>query len=644
VEPPRKYLPLFVAEATEQLEELSRELVRLEAEPPGGPLWDSIFRRAHSVKGSAATLALAGIVRIAHAAETLVGRLKSRPVRPSRPEIDLLLEAADALLSRVRAAARSQRLDEPGDAALVERLTEAARAIEPPPAAPVAFAADADSGLPRLKIAIELSPRCAAPSARALIVQRRLRSLGSLLDMQPAPQQLQAGQGLVRLTATIATKATVDEVRASIRGVPEVDAVYIETPALEKPASFPPVLPEADRALTVRVRADSLDQLLDGAGEMLLGIARLRDSARKLPETFSAAFEGEIDRLRRQARELHGRVMTARLTPFSALTERLPRAVRDLGHQLGKQVDIEIQGTDVELDRAAIETLSDPLVHIVRNAVDHGIESPETRAAAGKPARGRVLLAARRERDSVVVEIEDDGRGLDAPGLRERAVRAGALTAEAAAALDDSRSYELALLPGISTKSEATDVSGRGVGMDAVQRAVEGLGGAIRLHSSPGRGTRVTLKLPLLVSVAQLLLVQVGGEVFGLPLYKVLLTTEYDLSARGGEGFESRSLVVGGQLVRAYSLAKLFGLPSLAPPGPRPFLVMELDGVRFALSVDRLLGQEEAVMKPLFPPLDRIQGLAAVTVLGNGRPLLVLDPRGLYQMAGAPEGKIKGAA
>jgi two-component system chemotaxis sensor kinase CheA len=180
------------------------------------------------------------------------------------------------------------------------------------------------------------------------------------------------------------------------------------------------------------------------------------------------------------------------------------------------------------------------------------------------------------------------------------------------------------------------------VGLDAVRAAVEGLGGKISVGSTLRKGTRFTLELPLTVSMSNLLLVQVGGELYGLPMSRVVSTTESDLSSRGGEGFEARSLAVMGQLVRAYSLAKLFGLPSLAPPGPRPFAVLEVDGITFAVSVDRLVGQEEAVLKPLFPPLDKVRGLAGTTVLGNGRPLLVLDPRGLHEMAETP--RMKGAA
>jgi two-component system chemotaxis sensor kinase CheA len=311
--------------------------------------------------------------------------------------------------------------------------------------------------------------------------------------------------------------------------------------------------------------------------------------------------------------------------------------------RIGKEVDLEVQGAEVELDRTLIDALGDPLTHLVRNAIDHGLESSASRAAAGKPKRGKLVLAARRERDKVLVDVMDDGAGFHAGKLRDRAVGMGAITPERAAEMTEQQSFELAFLPGLSTRNEATEVSGRGVGLDAVKSAIEALGGKLSLRSNAGKGTQFTLELPLSVSMANLLLVQVGGELYGLPMARVVVTTEYDLSARGGEGFEARSLAVMGQLVRAYSLSKLFGLPSLAPPGPRPFAVLEVDGLTFALSVDRLVGQEEAVLKPLFPPLDRIRGLAGTTVLGNGRPLLVLDPRGLHELAETPT-RVKGAA
>lgn len=669
-----KYLPLFIAESRESLAALASELVRIEQEPPGGPLWDSIFRRVHSVKGSAATIGLPEIVDIAHEAEALIGKLQAQKQKPERREIDLLLESTDALgklVQRAEADLEKQKSLEVSPE-LVVRLKAAVkiRTSEPPPPAqppkgsvgsarPVA-----DPKIPRVDVSVVLSRACQAPGARALIVQRKLKALGVLLEMEPLPAQLMQKKGAARIVALLASDRPLDQIKDAFAGIPEVESVEVRLaplsaappsgPVAGQPpgghlppqpmrAEAPPPAEDKRSEPTVRVRAQALDELLDQAAEVLHGIARLRDAARKLPE--GAVFEAEVDRLRRTVRELHGHVMNARLTPFSALTERLPRAVRDLAHKLGKEVDLEVSGADVELDRTVIEVLGDPLTHLVRNAVDHGLETPAVRLAAAKPARGKLLLSARRERDKVYVDVADDGRGLDAGRLRTSAVARGDLSADQAATLPDQAAYELAFLPGLSTRDEATDVSGRGVGLDAVKGAVEALGGKLGIRSTFGKGACFTLELPLSVSMANLLLVQVGGELYGLPLHRVLSTIEYDLSARGGEGFEARSLVVMGQLVRAFSLAKLFGLPSLAPPGPRPFAVMEVDGVTFAVAVDRLIGQEEAALRPLYPPLDRIKGLAGTTVLGNGRPLLVLDPRGLAELAFAKAGPaLKGAA
>jgi len=679
-----KYLTLFVAEASEHLATLQSELVRLEQEPPAAPLWDAIFRRMHSVKGSAATLGFSRIVDIAHAAENLIARLKGKEGKIERAEVDLLFAATDALVKEI--VKLDKKEEDESTITLVDRLAKAAQALPDPalsaarPAPPPPVPPVADPSLPRLDVAVVLSKTCAAPGARAMIVQRKLKAMGTLLELEPTPAQLMQQKGGARITALLATLTATDEVREALVALPEVDHVEVRmAPAARPPEEGPPPppvpvvsppqaamrekTPMTGRSLTpapmepdelrpeptVRVRAEALDQLLDQAADVMHGIARLRDAAKRLPEPAAARLEAEIDRLRRTARELHGRVMSARLTPFSSLTERLPRAVRDLAHRLNKTIELDVQGADVELDRTVIEALGDPLSHLVRNAADHGLEDPETRKRAGKPGRGKLTLSARRERDKVFVEVQDDGRGMDAAALRRKAVKSAAMTKEAADALSDDAAYELAFLPGVSTRDDATEVSGRGVGLDAVQRKVESLGGKVSIRSAPGKGTSFVLELPLSLSMANLLLVQVGGEIYGVPLHRVLLTTDYDLSARGGEGFEARSLVVMGELVRAYGLAKLFGLPSLAPPGPRPFVVMEVDGLRFAISVDRLVGQEESVLKPLFPPLDRVRGLAGITVLGNGRPLLVLDPRGLAELCGIhdplkPAPAAKGAA
>jgi len=721
----RNYLALFVAESAEQLERLGSELVALEAvrEKVPAELWDSIFRRVHSIKGSAATLELRGLVSVAHASEELIARLRIRPHAPAREAIDLLLEASDALSRLLKQARRAleereaagaattaplepAEAPEPDVASLVIRLELLSGSLPaslpgPLPAkesAPAAPAPALSDSIPRYTLRIRLSPRCAAPGARAMIVQRKLKSLSAQLVLEPLPAQLAQSATPHLFLAHAASEAAPLALQRACLGLPEVEGVEIlgadGAPLLEEknrdpkaedraassgaaasagadraasdalhgapraiaptaaappasPAAAADVLPAAPgaaarasaellRDASVRVRADALDQLLDAAGEVLGGVARLRESARLLPESLAPAFEAEVDRLRRLVRELHGKVVSARLTPFSTLTERLPRAVRDLSRRLGKEVELEVQGAEVELDRAVIDAMGNPLSHLVRNAIDHGLERPEERIAAGKPARGKLSLRARRERDRVLVEVADDGRGIDVAEVKRKAVESGAVSAELASGLSDAQALELAFLPGVSTRAAATEVSGRGVGLDAVLRAVEALGGSLSASSSPARGAVFTLELPRSVAMANLLLIMVGGEIFGLPIARVLVTIESDLSARGGEGFESRSVIVAGAWVRAFPLAQLFGLPSLAPPGPRPFVVLEVDGVTFALAVDRLVGQEEAVVRPLFPPLDRMRGLAGTCVLASGRPLLVLDPRGLAELAEVP--------
>ena len=477
--------------------------------------------------------------------------------------------------------------------------------------------------------------------------------------MDPQPGALMQKKGGVRVTALLATARGADEVRAAFDGIPEIENVDVRlAPPANGPAreAEPPPPPRAVRAVpesaapeiraeaTVRVRAQALDQLLDQASDILHGIARLREAARQLPENAAAPFEAEIDRLRRTARELHGGVMTARLTPFSSLTEHLPRAIRDLAHRLGKEVELEVQGGEVELDRTVIEALSDPLTHLVRNAVDHGLETSAHRVSLGKSPRGLLVLAARRERDKVLVEVSDDGarlrrgppaqaghrpgRAAGAPG--RRAERAAELRAGLPPRALHPRGGDGPLRP--RSGARCGEVGDRGDGRE--DRAPLGAGKGIALHagaaaerldgeSAPGAGGRRAVR---------------PADDPRRRHHRVRFSRP-----AAAKDSRRRSLAVMGQLVRAYSLAKLFGLPSLAPPGPRPFAVLEVDGLTFALSVDRLVGQEEAVLKPLFPPIDRIKGLAGTTVLGNGRPLLVLDPRGLHELAEAAQ-RVRGAA
>jgi two-component system chemotaxis sensor kinase CheA len=388
-------------------------------------------------------------------------------------------------------------------------------------------------------------------------------------------------------------------------------------------AAAPPAAP-AEAPRTVRVRTEILDYFLDTVGELILATARLREVGKALPAAHRPPLDEGVDRLHAIVKDLHDKVMTVRMTPLSVVTERLPRVARDVARRVGKQVEVDVQGAEIEIDRAILEELGDPLVHVLRNAVDHGIEPGEQRLLAGKAATGRIAVHARRERDRVILEISDDGRGMDPARLRAAAVARGVLSAEAAAALGDRDALQLACLPGISTAETVTDVSGRGVGLDAVKKTVETLAGTLEIDSARGAGTRFTFRLPLTVAVQPVLLVRVGEEVLGIPVGKVHGAAQVDL-ARLDRSRGEPVLPHAGQLVPVHELSRLLGFPERPGQHERAVVVAEGGDGRIGLAVDALLGQQEAVLKPLGPPLEAVPGLSAVTVLGNGRPVFILD-------------------
>ncbi len=486
----------------------------------------------------------------------------------------------------------------------------------------------------RWTVKLRIAPTCQTPGVRAFLVHKRLTGLGTLHGLTPPLEDLKAGRIPEGNIHTELESAEGEEgIRKALRNVADVELVSLtpKAPAPVAPASTAgamaaeaPKPAGVDAARTVRVRTELLDYFLDTVGELLLATARLRELGKVLPENSRPPIEEGVYRLHALVKDLHDKVMSARMTPLSLITDRLPRAARDIARRKEREVDLVITGAEIELDRAILDELADPLLHLLRNCIDHGLESPEERVAAGKNARGRVQVSVRRARDRVVVEMEDDGRGMNAAKLKAAAVARGALSAEVAARMTDREAFLLSCLPGVSTAKDISEISGRGVGMDAVKRVVENVGGTLEIESELGRGTRFTLRLPLTVAVVHLLLVGVGEEVFGLPIAKVVGALEAD-----GEALErSREtpLLPHGQgLLPVYGLDSLVGIPAPVRKGPRPFVVMEGDAGRVALAVDRLVGQEEAVLKPLSQPLDLLPGLSGVTILGSGRPVFILD-------------------
>jgi two-component system, chemotaxis family, sensor kinase CheA len=630
-----KYLGLFVSEAGEHLAQLGAELVRLESAGRDGAavgeLVDGLFRHAHSVKGMSASMELDGIAALAHRTEDLVEPFRRRGVAPDTESVDVLLAAVDGLTALVARAAQGER---PTAApALLERLEAAAARARGEPAPAPAPVAAAPAPLRRhVEVEIEVAGACPVPSVRGFLVLKKLARLGVLVRSVPAEEDLRAGRlPERRLAATLETGEPLAEVERALAQISDLSRIEVrEGAAGAAPAAAPtpgaapppPVTAEgADR--TVRVRVELLDSFLDAVGELILATSRLRELGRAVPAEHRPPLEDGVDRLHATVKDLHDKVMAVRMTPLSLLTERLPRAARDVARRLGKQVEVEVRGAEIEIDRALLDELADPLTHLLRNAVDHGLEAPAERLRAGKSATGHVSVTARRERDRVLLELADDGRGMDPERLRAAAVAKGVLDAAAAALLGEREALQLACLPGVSTAREITELSGRGVGLDAVKRSVEAVGGALEIDSARGRGTRFLLRLPLTVAVQPVLLVRVAGEVLAFPIAKVHGAAEVALptleTARG-----SPVLPHDGALVPVHDLGALLGFGG-ARPEPCSVVVAEGEAGRVGFAVDALLGQQEAVLKPLARPFDRVAGLSAVTVLASGRPVFVLD-------------------
>ncbi len=652
-----KYRRLFIDEAKEGLALIQNELVAVEKaqKEAGGadaeairPRFDAVFRSAHSLKGMGAAMGYTRFAALAHHLEDLADL--GRQGRPLPAEAyDLLLEGTDVLESCVHKVEAGD--DDPDASDLATRVaafvlslkmaTTTATTTPPPTPAPPATTTtapppkaastpptvvDGDVSVLRVQIAADAS----APQVRAFVVLKALQALPGFVDSVPSGEALrqsdipsfQKARVLeVRFARSESLDTAIEKAKAC-QGVKDVSVAKVESKDKDDGKDKDGAGKDAAETRTVRVRTALLDDLIDSVGEVLLTRSRLRALSAKLELPELNDLVDEVDRL---TRELHGRVVAARMTPLSLMAERLPRTVRDLARQQKKSVDFVMSGMDIELDRAILDELQAPLVHMVRNAVDHGHEGDDVRAAAGKGVTMRLSLKATRDRDRVLLTLEDDGKGMNPQALRARAVDRGLIDKARADAMSDDAALELVCLPGFSTADVVSETSGRGVGMDVVKSSLEKLGGALRIASRPGHGTTITLVLPLTVAIIQVLVIDVSDDsAFVLPVARVEAALAVDddaVSSAAGRDF----IRVGGELVPLLDLPSWLGLEPLKIPGTA-ILVRAQEGL-VALRVRTISAQEEVVAKPLGPPLSAIPFVAGAAVLADGRAAFILEPQ-----------------
>lgn len=372
----------------------------------------------------------------------------------------------------------------------------------------------------------------------------------------------------------------------------------------------------------MRVRTETLDRFLGAVGEVILSSSQLRTAAgaHKMSAELSAGF----DTVERRVTELQRRVLDLRTTPLLRVMETLPRTARQLAEQLGKRVEVVLAGTELDLDRSILDRLNEPLLHVVRNAIDHGIEAPEVRVAAGKDAVGHIRIAARREKDSIAIDVSDDGGGIDLQGVLARAVEAGLVHPDLADDLPPEEIAALVFRPGISTAKRVSAVSGRGVGMDAVKATIESLGGVVELRSERGRGATTSIVVPITAAVQRVLLCAIGDERVALPITRVERILEVPDSSIERSGPESFALI-DDQPVLVLDLADRLRVPKTRSGGAVPLVLVDVRGETVAVRVEQFVGQQEIYVKPVPDLLSEVRMLAGFTVLGDGSPVFLLD-------------------
>jgi two-component system, chemotaxis family, sensor kinase CheA len=652
------YLPAFLAEAREHLQALGLAVVRIEVSPDDQASADEVFRAAHTLKGMSAAMGFDAIATLTHAMEDVFELLRQRTGGLPADAIDVLSACLDALEGALDAIA--ERGD--GDALDVEPLVERLRALARERTPAQELARDGDVALPDLAragrelapgerllhVVAELADDCQMPSVRAFMLFEALRAHGELAGAVPAPEAVERFRGR-RVEAWVATVAGEDALDAVARAVGELAGVRVREAPLppaaageeatdaEEPAGTPGRRAGSAGA-SVRVDAERLDELLHLMGELV----QHRTTVEALAAQAGAAAPGlaqAVQRLARTSQALQETVTRVRMVPVESVFLRFPRLVRDLAARLGKQVELRLAGADTELDRTVVDALGDPLVHLVRNALDHGLETPAERVAAGKPPSGTVELSARHAGGHVLVEVRDDGRGIDVAAAARLALERGLIDAETADALDAEAAAELLFAPGFSTAAATTDVSGRGVGMDAVRERVRALGGEVALASVPGEGTVATLRLPLTLAAVAALLVTVDELAYAIPLDRVVRTVRLDgLPVRTVRG--APLLPLGGELLPLIDAGAALAAdaPAAADPTARAYAVVvsASGGRRVALAVSGLEGQRELVTRRLPRSVSPRAAAAGGAVLPDGAIALIVDCDALHP--GQPEG------
>lgn len=639
-----QFYQVFFEEAAEHLATMEALLLGLDVADPSLDELNAIFRSAHSIKGGSGTFGFEDMTHVTHILENLLDRLRKQEMQLTTEMINVFLEAGDVIHMQLDVHRGEGSVDQDQVNAVCEKLTRlTANAVSAPvkPAdAPVKTEAEpADYGF------FDDEPVAVVSEGYGFFDDEPVAESASVSDLgygffdddEPAvakgePVEQDQGYGFfddepMPLPAT--DHQAQHEAQQGygffepIKAVAAVAPVLAVAASVDAPANRPASEKAAPAAETsIRVNVEKVDQLINLVGELVITQAMLAESASGMDGALAEKLQAGLHQLERNTRDLQEVIMSVRMLPISFVFSRFPRVVRDLAAKLGKQVELKTLGESTELDKGLIEKIADPLTHLVRNSLDHGIESPEKRLAAGKPEKGTITLKASHQGGNIVIEVSDDGGGLNRAKILSKARERGMMVRDD---ITDSEVWMLIFEAGFSTADVVSDVSGRGVGMDVVKRNIAAMGGRVDIESVEGMGSRILIRLPLTLAILDGLSVRVGEQTYIIPLAYIvesLQMADSDLRTISGEG---RLVQVRGEYLPVVALHELFRLPRNNEIESRIVVIVEADGKKIALLVDELIGQHQVVIKSLESNFRKLPGISGATIMGDGGVALILD-------------------
>ncbi|EGD9169825.1 chemotaxis protein CheA [Escherichia coli] len=625
----------FFDEADELLADMEQHLLVLQPEAPDAEQLNAIFRAAHSIKGGAGTFGFSVLQETTHLMENLLDEARRGEMQLNTDIINLFLETKDIMQEQLDAYKQSQE----SDAASFDYICQALRQLA------LEAKGEKPSAVTRLSVVAKSEPQdeqSRSQSPRRIILSRLKAGEVDLLEEELGhlTTLTDVVKGADSLSAILPGDIAEDDITAVLCFVIEADQITFETVEVSPKISTPPVLKLAaeqaptgrverekttrsNESTSIRVAVEKVDQLINLVGELVITQSMLAQRSSELDPVNHGDLITSMGQLQRNARDLQESVMSIRMMPMEYVFSRYPRLVRDLAGKLGKQVELTLVGSSTELDKSLIERIIDPLTHLVRNSLDHGIELPEKRLAAGKNSVGNLILSAEHQGGNICIEVTDDGAGLNRERILAKAASQGLTVSEN---MSDDEVAMLIFAPGFSTAEQVTDVSGRGVGMDVVKRNIQEMGGHVEIQSKQGTGTTIRILLPLTLAILDGMSVRVADEVFILPLNAVmesLQPREADLHPlAGGE----RVLEVRGEYLPIVELWKVFNVAGAKTEATQGIVViLQSGGRRYALLVDQLIGQHQVVVKNLESNYRKVPGISAATILGDGSVALIVD-------------------